>query len=88
MEGVFAGIDNQGNAQVKQDFKTALEAIKACRDEQMLEKKYNLELLKILASTGNLNKGPVATENTATEHMEETVDAEVSTDNDQYFEEE
>jgi hypothetical protein len=93
-EGIFAGIDKNGEAQYKQDFRTALEAIKACREEQDRERKYELELLRMVLLSGNLPKNRTITNNNPVEASEDIVegqaptDVEYTTDTDKYFGEE
>lgn len=86
-QGILKGIDKNGNHIIEEDLKLAAEMVKACREEQDRENKNNLELLKLMILMGKNNGIANTTGAQATQDLppEDTTDAELSTDTDQYF---
>lgn len=87
--GTVVGLTKHGEPIVREDLRLALDCVKAAREEQDRERKYELELLKILLLTDRLPKaGGVSVNNpvSASEDViDDATDAEISTDTDQYF---
>lgn len=75
IDGTVVGVDKNGDPIVKPDYKTALECVKACRDEQARKDAYDLDLLKILLANNKI-EGPVSSGDAPG-----TVDADVISSN-------
>lgn len=86
-QGICKGVDKHGNMIIEEDLRLSADMIKACREEQDRERTHALKVLDLAIKANRIpNKIDTGGSIEGSEHViDETIDADVSTDTDQYF---